>query len=236
MIGQGCSRGRSHFSVEVFISKPVTVIIFDFDGTIADTFETVLKIINRLAKEFGLKPLDSEDVKRYQNLSSREVIKQSEISVVRLPFLLRRLKAELHQEIHQLKLIPGMREALIALKQQGNQLGIVTSNSPENVAIFLESHNLKELFDFTYSGTTIFGKSRVIRRILQQRRLDPRSVVYVGDETRDIEAARTIAVKVVAVSWGFNSSKALVNQQPDYLVNRPDELVEVIEGLQNVVT
>ncbi|HEY9619734.1 MAG TPA: HAD-IA family hydrolase [Crinalium sp.] len=213
----------------------MTVIIFDFDGTIADTFDAVLRIINRLGNEFGLKPLGAEDVKRYQNLSSREVIRQSEISVVRLPFLLRRLKAELNHEIHQLKLIPGMRDALITLKQQGHQLGIVTSNSSENVAIFLKAHQLNDLFDFIYSGTTIFGKSRVIRRILHQRRLNPASVVYVGDETRDIEAARNINVKVVAVSWGFNSSKALIEQNPDYLIHQPDELIDIINKFQNVV-
>ena len=213
----------------------MAIIIFDFDGTIADTFDAVLKIINRLSGDFGLKPLKPEDVKRFQNLSSREVVRQSEIPLVRLPFLLRRLKAELNREIHQLKLIPGMSDTLVALKQQGNHLGIVTSNSQENVTTFLENHALKEMFDFIYSGTTIFGKGRVINRIVQQKHFNPRNVIYVGDETRDIEAAKKIPVVVVAVSWGFNSEQALAQHHPDFLINQPSELINVINGLQKVV-
>lgn len=207
------------------------VIIFDFDGTIADTFDAVLTITNRLAIELGYKPTSPEDVERLRNLDSREIIKQSGIPFFKLPFLLKRLKVELRQEIQHLKPIAGMQPALRHLRQQGHSLGIVTSNSRENVMAFLETHGLGELFDFTYSGTTLFGKARVIQRLLAQHNLDFRRVIYVGDETRDIEAARNIPIQVIAVSWGFNSKDALARQNPDFLIDRPEDLGVIITEL-----
>jgi len=206
----------------------VKVIIFDFDGTIADSFEAVLKISNQLAAEFGYPKAQPEDISRLKNLSSREVVRQSKVSPFKLPFLLRRLRYELNQEIHRLKPIPGMKSALLRLKQQGNQLGIVTSNSCENVAAFLEAQELSDVFDFVGSGLALFGKGRVIQRILKQHQLNHADVIYVGDETRDIEAARKIGIQVIAVSWGFNSSQALAAEKPDFLIHQPEELLEVV--------
>lgn len=208
------------------------VIIFDFDGTIADTFDAVLRITNELAVELGYKPTTPEDVQRLRNLDSREIIKQSGIPLFRLPFLMKRLKADLRREIPYLTPIEGMINALNYLKARGNSLGIVTSNSWDNVSAFLKIHGLERHFSFVYSGTTLFGKGRVINRILKQHNLDFQRVVYVGDETRDIEAAKKIQIKVVAVSWGFNAEEALLRQNPDFLIHHPDELIDVIQTLE----
>ncbi|PJF23811.1 MAG: carotenoid oxygenase, partial [Phototrophicales bacterium] len=123
------------------------------------------------------------------NLSSREIIRQSNIPMFRLPLLLRRLKVEMSQEINQLQPIAGIQAALVQLQQQGHRLGIVTSNTADNVVAFLRNHQMEGLFDDIQPGVALFGKGRSIRRIARQRQLDPASMVYVGDETRDIEAA-----------------------------------------------
>lgn len=210
------------------------VLIFDFDGTIADSFNAVLGIANRLADEFGYPSTSLETAKHLKNLSSREIIRQSRVAFWQIPFLLKRLRAELHHEIRHLHPIPGMKEALQTLHQQGNYLGIVTSNSQENVTAFLETHGLSDLFDFISSGLTVLGKGRVIQAALRQYQLDPATVIYVGDETRDIEAARKIGISAIAVSWGYNSSQALANHHPDALIHRPEELIDVVnQGLVN---
>lgn len=206
------------------------VIIFDFDGTIADSFAAVLKIANQLAPQFGYALTWPEDIPRLKNLSSREIVKQSKVSPFKLPFLLRRLRGELNREMEQLELIVGMKTALLTLKQQGYRLGIVTSNSRENVVAFLKAQELDTIFDFVGSGLALFGKGRVIQRILKQHRLNPEDVIYVGDETRDIEAARKIGIKVISVSWGYNSSQALAAENPDFLIHRPEELLQVVES------
>ena len=211
------------------------VIIFDFDGTIADTLDTVVNISNRLAANFGYKQTSQEEIAYLKNLNSREIIKQSGISIFKVPYLIKKVKAELNKEIKNLKPIPGIKEALTQIKNQNYQLLILTSNSKENVISFLEENDMQNLFEFIVSGATLFGKRRIINNILKQENLNSQQVFYVGDETRDIEAARKSGIKVIAVSWGFNSKKVLAEQNPDYLIHHPQELIYLIESLESSV-
>jgi HAD superfamily hydrolase (TIGR01549 family) len=206
------------------------VIIFDFDGTIADTLDAIVNISNRLAADFGYKQTSLEEIAQLKNLNSRELIKQSGISIFKVPFLIRKVKAELNKEIQKLKPIPGIKEALVELKAQGNRVLILTSNSKENVIFFLEENKMQDLFDFIYSGATLFGKSKIINNILKQENLNYEQIFYVGDETRDIEAARRSYIKAIAVTWGFNSKEVLAEQNPDFLIHQPNELVNVISS------
>jgi phosphoglycolate phosphatase-like HAD superfamily hydrolase len=214
----------------------VKVIIFDFDGTLADTLDAVVSITNRLAVEFGYKPTPPAELAKIRNLSSREIVQQSGIPIFKLPFLLKKLRAELQKEIHQLSPIPGVKEALTKLKHEGNVLGILTSNSEENVRIFLNQHGMEELFSFIYSEITLFSKQKTLKKVIKTNYLNPEDVIYVGDETRDIDASKKLHIKAVAVSWGFNLREALVKHNPDFLIHQPSELVEVIGSLQKIVS
>jgi phosphoglycolate phosphatase len=205
-------------------------IIFDFDGTIADTVDALVCIANRLAEEFGYVPIAPEDLAMLKNLSSREIIKYSGIPLFKIPFLVKKVKSELKSKIPELKPIPGVKDVLIVLKSQGNRLGIITSNSQDNVTEFLKANNLEDLFDFIYSGVTIFGKTTIINNVLKQQQLNPQKVIYVGDETRDIEASKKANIKVIAVAWGFNSAEVLARQNPNFLIYQPSELLEVVNN------
>ncbi|MEL6909534.1 MAG: HAD-IA family hydrolase [Cyanobacteria bacterium J06629_2] len=208
------------------------VILFDFDGTIADTYQAIANITNQLSTEFGYKALNSEELLLIKNLSSREIVKRSEISVFKLPFLVRRVRAELSKEIGELEPISGIKQILFELKNQGYILGIVTSNNKENVNIFLAKNQLSHLFRYVYSGTAIFGKHRVLNQVIREHQIDKCEVIYVGDETRDIRSARKSNIPVIAVSWGFNAAEILAEHQPDRLVDRPLELITAIAQLQ----
>jgi phosphoglycolate phosphatase-like HAD superfamily hydrolase len=214
----------------------VKLIIFDFDGTIADTFEPLIKIIQRLSQEFGYKSVSPEDIDLFRNLTTREIIYQAGVSIWKLPFILRRIKKELNKDIKVVRPIQGMKEALLDLKDQGNQLGIITSNSQDNVQLFLENNHLDTIFSFICSGTTIFGKNKVINSVLIQKNINLSDVIYVGDETRDIEAAKKSNIQVIAVSWGFNSQEILANQNPDYLIDHPQQLTEVVNSLKQLIS
>jgi len=205
-------------------------IIFDFDGTIADTVDALVSIANRLAEEFGYIPITPNELALLKNLNSREIIKYSGISIFKIPFLVKKVKTELKKKIPELKPIPGIKEALIVLKKEGNRLGIITSNSQENVTEFLKTNDLDNLFDFIYSGVTIFGKTTIINNVLKQQQIKSQEVIYVGDETRDIEASKKANIKVIAVTWGFNSPEVLARQNPDFLVHQPSELLEIVNS------
>ena len=208
-------------------------ILFDFDGTIADTYQAIANITNQLSTEFGYKRLSQEELLLIKKLSSREIVKLSEISIFKLPFLVRRVRSELSKEIAQLTPIHEIDKVLLELKQLGYILGIVTSNNQENAEIFLQKNNLAHLFSYIYSGTAIFGKHRVINQAIRDHRLQKSDVIYVGDETRDIRSARKSHIPVVAVSWGFNAAEILREHQPDYLVDHPSELLEAIAHWQS---
>lgn len=208
------------------------VIIFDFDGTIADSHDLLLEITNRLSSEFGYQPVDPEDLLQLKNLSSKEIVDRSKISIFKLPFLLRRVKSEVNRQIVLLKPIPGIEKSLVELNDRGYQLGIITSNTKDNVIAFLENNNLENLFDFVSATSSIFGKHKAIKRFLLQNQIATHQAIYVGDETRDINAAKASNVKVIAVGWGFNSSQVLAQFNPDFSIERPEQLVNAIEQWQ----
>lgn len=208
------------------------VFIFDFDGTLADSRTTLVKIANELADEFGYDQVTEDEISRLSNLSSRDIILQSPIPAYKIPFLLRRVKKELNQHIANLKPFIGIKEALMNLKQQGFNLGIVTSNMEDNVLDFLKNNELESYFDFVYSANTLFGKNKTINKLIKKHELLIDEIVYVGDETRDIEAAKKSKIKVIAVAWGFNSADILAQHQPDFLIDKPQQLSEIFTQLK----
>jgi phosphoglycolate phosphatase len=214
----------------------VKVIIFDFDGTLADTLDAIVNITNRLATTYGYKVIQPEELAQIRNMSSRDIVKQSNISLFKLPFLLRKIKAELQNDIKSVKPISGIQEALTRLKSEGMLLGIITSNSESNVKAFLKKNDMEDLFSFIYSENTIFSKHKALNKFIKKNELIPEEVIYVGDETRDIESSKKINVKVVAVSWGFNSQEALAKQKPDFLINKPSELIDLMGSLKKIVS
>ena len=212
----------------------IKIIFFDFDGTIADTFNTLVGITNQLAVNFGYKPLGEEELAQIKNLSSREIIKYSGISIFKFPLLLAKIKSELREEIYNVKAFPEIESALLELRNQVGKIVILSSNSKENILAFLETNNLQNSFDFIYTEAALFSKSKVINRILKQENIKPEESIYIGDETRDIDAAKRSRVKAIAVSWGFNSQQILAEHNPDFLVHKPKELIDIIKNLQQV--
>ncbi|WP_293331937.1 HAD-IA family hydrolase [Microcoleus sp. CAWBG58] len=206
------------------------VIIFDFDGTLADTIDILLNITNRLSVEFGFKSATKDELAQLSNLTSWQILRYSGISLFKFPLLIRKLKAELHSEMPNIELFAGIKEVLLELKNLGFQLGIITSNSQENVLALLEINGLQNTFSFIYSGST-FGKHKVINKWLKKEHINPEEVVYVGDEIRDIDAARKTGIKVISVSWGFNSQEVLAAHNPDFLIERPQELLDIMSNL-----
>ncbi|AFZ48722.1 HAD-superfamily hydrolase, subfamily IA, variant 1 [Cyanobacterium stanieri PCC 7202] len=205
-------------------------IIFDFDGTIANTFTTLVKIVNQLALEFNYPLVDELEVVRLSNLSSRDIIQQSPVALHKLPFLMKRIKKELNSKIGHLSTFEGMKDTLESLYERDYILGVITSNWEESVREFLFRNGLEDYFQFVYSSNNLFGKHRTINRVMRNHELPMAETFYVGDETRDIESAKKSNIRVVAVTWGFNSPEILQQYQPDYIINHPRDLLMVIDG------
>lgn len=211
-----------------------SLLIFDFDGTIADTFEAGLAILNRLADEFGFRPLGRGEIEQARDMRTRQLMKFLRIPARKLSKIARRGSEELRQCIDSITPLPGIPPALHELRSRGYRLGIITSNTEANVQTFLRNHHL-DFFDFVHCSSKLLGKARIIRSVLKNQGLERHQVLFIGDETRDIEAAHKTGIVMAAVTWGYNSRKALEKLKPDLLFTTPDELVAFLPDRNRAV-
>jgi len=216
---------RRHSGVQ--IPKSPKLLVFDFDGTIADTLQASLCILNKMAAEFGYRPLMDSEVKVAREMGTRQFMRYLGISAAHLPKISLKGFRLLRSRIDDVLPIRGMPELLLELRGRGIPMGILTSNSEENVSTFLHRHRL-EVFSFTHSSSHLFGKAREIKTILRRNQLSAQEIIFVGDETRDVEAAQQIKVPIIAAGWGYNSYRALEARKPQATIECPGQLLEFL--------
>lgn len=209
----------------------MSTLLFDFDGTLADSLSALVAITNQLAPEFGFRPTPLAEVEALKGLTARQLIRHSGIPILKIPALLRRVRVELHQYSATISPCAGIPETIRTLHAQNHRLAVVTSNTPETVQAFLAAHQLTDYFLSVDGGGTLFRKGKLITRCLEQHQFATSDAVYVGDEVRDIEAARFAGVRAVSVTWGFNSRAALAAMDPDWLIDQPDRLLAIANQL-----
>jgi phosphoglycolate phosphatase len=79
-------------------------------------------------------------------------------------------------------------------------------------------------------GQSLFGKARIFRRVVHTEGARQDRVLVIGDETRDMEAARQAGLPCAAVTWGYATTAALVACGPDHLAGSFDELAALVTG------
>ncbi|MCK1619356.1 HAD family hydrolase [Bradyrhizobium sp. 159] len=207
---------------------PYSLVIFDLDGTLADSFPWFLRTINDVADRFGFRRVKDEDIEELRHASSREILSHLEVPLWKLPAIARharRLKAEAASEI---SLFAGVEAMLQALAGSGVQLALVTSDSEASAREKLgEAAALFAHFDCSAS---LFGKAAKFRRVIRRASVEPSKVISIGDEVRDIEAARNVGIACGAVCWGYAAPAALRALEPDHVFEQMDEIVGVLCG------
>lgn len=203
-----------------------TIVIFDFDGTIANTFLIIKQVIVRLANRFGFdKPTDNQ-INQYQLRRYAEVVKELQIPLFKIPFLLQAGRKEMFNLMPKVNIFPEIKPLINQLLKNNFTIGILTSNSKINVQIFLRKHNLP--IKIIHSELNLFGKDKAINRIIKQYRWNKNQIIYIGDEVRDIEACHKAKVDIIAVSWGFNKKELLKKFNPTLIVDHPKEIYEYL--------
>ncbi|MCS6865273.1 MAG: HAD-IA family hydrolase [Gemmataceae bacterium] len=205
------------------------LVIWDFDGTLADSLPNAVRIFNRLAAEMGFQPL--YDLTAARGMSTRQFLRQHGISFWRLARLVRRYQAVAAEEADQLKLVAGVAATLVQLAAAGVRMGVLSSNREDNIRRCLRANQVEEHFDFVVGYPRLFGKAKALKRILRAQRLPKDRILYVGDELRDVEAAHKVGITVAAVTWGFHTADLLRSGNPDFVVDNPSALV-TIAGLE----
>ncbi|HKM44778.1 MAG TPA: HAD-IA family hydrolase [Dysgonamonadaceae bacterium] len=200
----------------------IKYIVFDFDGTIADTFEVIKNIA---INEYGEYAVDF-DFESIKNEDTKGLLKKLNIPLWKLPEMSLKITSKLRNN-KDIKLFPGIIDLLTNLKKN-YKLGILSSNSRENIIATLKEHKIDNLFEFVYSGSSIFGKHLVLKKMCSKQQINPHEVIYVGDEERDIIASKKARIKNIAVTWGFNSKEKLSKEKPDYIVDSPMQIIEIV--------
>jgi phosphoglycolate phosphatase len=197
--------------------------IFDFDGVIADSGIEGYKIYNSILPSFGITSIDESEIDRFRNLSSRDLIKEVNIPFYKAPFIYLKFKQEYAKSIKCIKPVSEILQVLRKLYDNEVKMYITSSNSEDNIRLFLKKNRM-EYFKQIKGGNSFFGKQKAIKKIIKDEKLTPGNTIFIGDETRDVEAARKAGIKAAAVIWGFNTREALVKMKPDYILNKPEDL------------
>jgi phosphoglycolate phosphatase len=204
----------------------MNVIIFDFDGTIANTLKLADQVYLELSTRYQLKAFTKAEIHELKHLSFQERLKMHHISVFKLPRMIRRTRQIVSKIILTSEPFPEIKNMIEGLILEGYIITIVSSNSQKNIQSFLSHHQFPP-FETILGNASFFGKDRLLKKLM--RKYPNSKYLYVGDETRDIISTKEVFCPVVAVTWGYDDEEMLKKAEPDYLVSDVESLNHVIQ-------
>lgn len=205
------------------------LIIFDFDGTLADSFPYFLSTINTLAKIYNFPPINPEDVDQLRGMDARQLMKNAHLPAWKIPLIAKAFIRLMAKDIEQIHLFKGVPDLLKQLSNQGVQIAIVSSNSEANIRRVLGPQTAA-LITYYGCGTSLFGKQHKFRKAMANRGVKPNEVLCVGDEVRDLEAAKGAAMAFGAVAWGYTRVDVLEAHPDIALFYTVDDIIETVLG------
>ena len=200
-------------------------VIFDFDGTLADSFPWFAGVFNEVADRYRFRRIKPDEIETLRTLEPRQLLKRLEVPIWKLPGIANYMRRRMAPDAGRINLFPGVDELLRTLSGRGADLAILTSNSEENVRRIL-GPDLAALVGRYECGASLLGKRPKLRRILRSGAFPRRQCILVGDEARDIEAARGEGIAAGAVAWGFVRIETLMALGPEEVFSSVGEMLE----------
>jgi phosphoglycolate phosphatase len=202
-----------------------SVVLWDFDGTLVDTLDLALSILHELADRYGFRSIS--DPQAIRGMTLHQFLREHHIPAWRVPFLYGKVLAQMRGKLDQVRFHPGVKETVTGLADRGIRQAIVSSNNQDNIIACLTQHDMQDRFELVVGYSRLFGKHKAIRKTAHAMQVPVDQVIYVGDETRDIAAARKAGVDVAAVTWGLNSATLLRDHCPTYAIEVPQQLLNI---------
>ncbi len=206
----------------------MAVIIFDMDGTIADSFDYVADFI---AREAGMEALSDEQKEQLRGKSMADMARQLGYHWWQAVFLFFKGRRQMRHAIKHLESFKGMPEIIRKLHAEGHELFILSTNSVRNVHTFLHQQKIHKYFLQIYGGVGMFGKGPALKQLLREQNFLLDEAIYIGDEMRDVLAAQSIGLRTVAVTWGFAHRASLKALKPTAIADTPEQLMGILEEL-----
>lgn len=202
-------------------------IIFDFDGTLADSTAVFASAWNIIARKYQYREIRLEELDSLKKLSIAERSKLFNFPLYKLPTILPQFYRYYRQSLQDVILIDGMKNVLKEIEEQGYTIAIISSNSKDNILAFLKMNGIENVSQVLCSNR-IFGKDKVIKKYLKESNLQTSDVLYIGDEHRDIVACKKVGIQIIWVGWGYDSIEVVQSENPDYKVFSPAEILDIV--------
>lgn len=202
------------------------LVIFDFDGTLADSAPWFMRVLNDLADEHRFKRVSDQEIEMLRDKSNREIMRYLGIRFWQMPAIARDMRKRSAEASGEIRLFDGIPELLKGFRKNGTQIAIVSSNGEETVRRVLGASSA--LVDHYSCGASLFGKAAKFRALQRKLKLRPDEVLAVGDEGRDVEAAHQAGFVSAAVTWGYATEAALRRCSPTFLANTVAELISLV--------
>jgi phosphoglycolate phosphatase len=206
-----------------------STLLFDFDGTLGDTLPLFANSLRQFHKVLGYRLPDESMALAMRDMPPGHILTALGLARYKIPLLAILMRRTMRAEASKVRLFDGIETVLRHCRTSGIQLGIVSSNSRPFVRTVLERYEL-DIFRWYICGMGLGGKSRHLRRLLRRAQLNPAKTLYIGDEVRDIVAAKAAGIAAGAVSWGYNSERALTTMKPDYLFDSPGQILSLVSS------
>lgn len=205
----------------------IKAIIFDYDGVIVDSAKTFMDVFNSLAKKYGYKQVSNKD--EFTKIYDRNLFEpETSLGLTKLktPMYLKELKKNLKDNNKKVKAYTGIGQLMTILSEHF-KLALVSTNFKEAVAEVLSKEKIKDKFSAIVieEGQTI---PKMIRKCLEQMELRPNDVVFVSDTFGSIMLGKEAHVKTIAITWGYQLRPKLLTASPDFIVDKPSELMEAL--------
>lgn len=198
------------------------LVIFDFDGTLADSLPWFRASFQDMIARFDLASVRADEIEGLRAMSTRQIMARLNVSMWQLPAIVSDMRKRKLAAASEISLFDGIPALLTDLQRAGIQTAIVSSDSEASVRQVLGSAaSLITRFD---CGAAVFGKHWKFRRVARKLGAKPSATICIGDEIRDIEAADAAGMDSGAVAWGYALPSALQAAGPTHLFSSIEEM------------
>ena len=205
------------------------LVIFDFDGTLADSADYFISMVNVVAEKFRFRKITEAEVEMLRGHSTREVISYMRVPAWKMPFIARHTRKLVSENTAEITLFPGVAELFAGIAAKGVRIALVSSNAEANVRKILGPDICSHIEIFS-CGASIYGKTPKFKKVIKQAKVSAAEVISIGDETRDIEAATKAGIASGAVTWGYAEPHVLASHHPTLLFNEMGEILAAVAG------
>ena len=206
-------------------------VVFDVDGTLADTLPLIYDALNRVLEATGMPVMPDAEIRAMFGPSEEGIIAELMGEEWEGPF---EVFLTYYEERHPdyVRPFPGVHQLLRWLGEQRARRGVVTGKGARTAAVTLRLLGLADYFDVVEAGSP--GGSRkpeALRRVMERWALAPANVAYVGDSANDMAAARAVGAVGLGAAWaGEATPEALRDAGAAAVLLSPEDLHEWLEN------